>query len=458
MRPSFTRIALFLAGVGLIGQTAAEGDLDPSFGVGTGKLRIAFDDPTGNKADHAHRMLIQPDGLALVMGSVATSSSTQVGLARIQANSLYDPAFNGDGNADGKVVFGTLAPSFPRGMALQPDGKIVVAVALSDGTAGFLRRSSNGDDADFPGASFGFTPFAIPGVTSTEFADLLGLGEGKFLAAGTVTTVAGGADYFLARFNADGTLDTDFGSQSGYTRIAFNLEPAGDDRALAIARAADGRIAVLGTVDESDHELGVAMLQSNGTLDLSFDGDGKAVVNFDIGVSSDDRAASACFAPNGTLLVAGTVTSPLGGDAAGLALLSVNGGLENAFDGDGRRVLSLISSTSAAAVSCTVDGKFVLLGSVESSNAELTPSEAFVTRLHSNGSNDNSFGTGAITGIGLNRPGAPAPSGRADVGVALALRSDGGFYALFDAEYDSPDYDLGLARLTSNQIFASGFE
>lgn len=451
-------MVLCLLSFGLVGQAVADGNLDPSFGVGTGKLRIAFDDPSGNKADRASRMLIQPDGLALVMGSVETGSTTVVGLARIQSNSGYDAAFNGDGNADGKVVFGTLVPVLPRGMALQPDGKIVVAVKLSGGGAGLFRRAGDGSNAEFPGASFGLTPFAIPGVTSTEFTDLLGLGDGKFLATGTVTTVAGGADFFVARFNANGVLDTGFGSQPGYTRIGFDLVLGGSDRAVAIARAGDGRIAVLGTVDEVDHEFGVAMLQSNGTPDLTFDGDGKAVVNFDIGVSSDDRAASACFAPNGNLLVAGTVTNPLGGNAAGLALLSGTGGLISGFGSNGRRIVSLISSTSAAAVSCTADGKFALLGSAESSDSALTPSEAFVTRLLSNGSDDDGFGNNALTVVGLNRPGATAPSGRVDLGVALAVRSDGGLYALFDAEYESPDYDLGLARLTSSQLFANGFE
>src|SRR4051812_26751087 len=81
---------------------ANDGLLDPAFS-GTGKTRIAFDDAAGNKADHASYALIQPDGATLVLGSVNGGTQVNVGLARVLAGGALDPAFNGDGNSDGKV-------------------------------------------------------------------------------------------------------------------------------------------------------------------------------------------------------------------------------------------------------------------------------------------------------------------------------------------------------------------
>jgi len=439
----------------LIDGHANDGLLDPTF-AGIGKMRVAFDDPAGNKADHAAYLLIQPNGAALVMGSIDAGTQANVGLARVLPSGAFDPAFNGDGNSDGKVVVGFLETMQPRGMALLSDGRIIVAGRSASGAALLTRRTANGDNIDpFPASSFGFIAFTIPGATNTEFIDLLGVAGGKFLAAGTVTTASGGADFFVARLSSDGVLDNTFGASSGYTRIGFDLDLGKSDQAVALAVANDGRIALIGTVSEGDHEFGIAMLQSNGQPDMSFDGDGKAVVNFDIGIVSDDRAAAACFAPNGNLLIAGTVSDAVLGNEVGLALLSKTGSLVSGFGSNGRRQFAVISTTSAGDVACARDGRFLLTGTFDTSQPDLMPSEAFVTRFLADGSNDNTFGSSfATTAFGLNRP----ASGRVDRGIALAQDSGGRIYAAFDAEYQDPDYDFGLARLAVDEIFADGFE
>ena len=99
------------------------------------------------------------------------------------------------------------------------------------------------------------------------------------------------------------------------------------------------------------------------------------------------------------------------------------------------------------------------MGTVERSAVDEAPTEAFVARFLSNGSNDDPYGTfiGVVT-FGLNRPTAASPTGRADKGVAMALRADGGVYAAFDAEFDDPDFDFGLARLSGTVLFEDGFE
>ena len=458
VRRSLHWVALLFALV-QIEVRANDGALDPAFS-GVGKTRIAFDDAAGNKADHALYTLIQPNGAALVLGSVDAGTQVNVGIARVLGSGALDPAFNGDGNSDGKIEFGFLDTLQPRGMALLSDGRIVVAGRAVDGSALLTRRTANGNNTDpFPSSSFGFIAFAIPGASNTDFIDLLGVAGGKFLAAGTVTTAAGGADFFVARFSSDGVLDGTFGASGGYTRIGFDLDLAKSDQAAALALADDGRIAVVGTVSESDNEIGIAMLQSNGQPDMSFDGDGKAIVNFDIGIVSNDRAAGACFAPNGSLLVAATVSDPVLTSEVGLALLSKTGSLVAGFGSNGRRQFAVLTTTTAGDVACTRDGKFLLTGTYDAPQSDQAPSEAFVTRLLADGSNDNTFGSSFGTAsFGFNRPGTAVPTGRVDRGIVLAQDGGGRIYALFDAEFQDPDYDFALARLTVDEIFPDGFE
>ena len=120
------------------------------------------------------------------------------------------------------------------------------------------------------------------------------LPNGSFLAAGTVTRVGiPGSDFVLARFTADGALDTTFGTSQGYTRVDFAMDNSSIDRGRALALAADGRIAVLGDVTAIDREFGIAMFNGNGAPLQGFDGDGRRVLDFDIGDVSDDRASEA---------------------------------------------------------------------------------------------------------------------------------------------------------------------
>jgi hypothetical protein len=82
-----------------------------------------------------------------------------------------------------------------------------------------------------------------------------------------------------------------------------------------------------------------------------------------------------------------------------------------------------------------------------------------VHRAWRSGGNDNTFGVSLATAFfGFNRPNTPAPTGRIDRGVAIAQDGGGRIYALFDAEYQIPDFDFGLARLTVDLIFAGDFE
>ena len=119
-----------------------DGSLDPSFGGGDGKVSIDF--TPGD--DFAYAVRIQADGKIVVAGAAAYfGGNSRFALARLTSDGSLDPTFGGDGK-----VMTDITPSYDwlNGMALQPNGKIVVVGSLSAGTnngkIGVLRYRSDG--------------------------------------------------------------------------------------------------------------------------------------------------------------------------------------------------------------------------------------------------------------------------------------------------------------------------
>jgi uncharacterized delta-60 repeat protein len=124
-------------------------------------------------------------------------------------------------------------------------------------------------------------------------------------------------------FDGDGKVTTDFGS---------NLY----DRANSIAIQSDGKIVVAGeSSNGSNPDFALARYNSDGSLDTAFDGDGK--VTTAVG-SFDDYANSVAIQSDGKIVVAG---SSYNGSNTHFALSRYNsdGSLDTTFDGDGKVTL-----------------------------------------------------------------------------------------------------------------------
>ncbi|MCC7067786.1 MAG: hypothetical protein IT523_04970 [Burkholderiales bacterium] len=155
---------------------------------------------------------------------------------------------------------------------------------------------------------------------------------------------------------APGDMDTTFGSGSGMVRTAIGT---GDDRATAIALQPDGKIVVAGYCSNgSNYDFCLARYHSNGTLDSSFDSDGK--VTTPIGLS-DDQAYAIALQPDGKIVVAGYCSN--GNNDFCLARYHPNGALDSSFDSDGTVITSIGPSTdNAYAIALQPDGKIVVAG------------------------------------------------------------------------------------------------
>src|SRR5262249_53081515 len=112
------------------------GGLDPTFGNG-GKMTMDFGTNSPNDAE-ARAMVLQPDGKTILVGSAQpVSPNYDFAIARLTPNGTFDPAFNAVGKVTVGFDIGGNGKDRAFGVALQPDGKIVVVGSAQVSNTGF---------------------------------------------------------------------------------------------------------------------------------------------------------------------------------------------------------------------------------------------------------------------------------------------------------------------------------
>ena len=197
---------------------------------------------------------------------------------------------------------------------MEGDGTIVVAGdvvnARGDRDLAVARLNPDGTlDPSFGGDGRVVVPFDLGGSRDDRAAGVAVLPDGSIVVAATVATDAGD-DYGLAKLRPDGTLDPSFGD-GGRATIDFGLAVRPDDLAAGLVAIGGGRLAVGGTAGASADGLGlfgVAVVGADGTLDPSFGSGGIATVAAPEPVALHALAAD----PGGRLVLAGgrEVTHP----------------------------------------------------------------------------------------------------------------------------------------------------
>ncbi|MFK7821905.1 MAG: Calx-beta domain-containing protein, partial [Planctomycetaceae bacterium] len=185
---------------------------------------------------------------------------------------------------DGQVVAELDGSQFTTSMARQPDGKIVVAGSHTPVSGNGEATSREFGLTRFNEEGSIDTSFGIDGLASVGFGgdasdlinDIALQQDGKIVAVGT--TEDGLSRFAIARFNADGTLDTSFGDDGLITEDFENFASAN-----AVAIDSEGRIIVVGsTGDVFSHGFAIARYQPNGRLDTSFGEGGLVTTNIEI--------------------------------------------------------------------------------------------------------------------------------------------------------------------------------
>ena len=404
------------------GAAAADVQPDPSFGsAGYRTVDFALH-PYRNDALAA---LVQTaDGHIVTVGAVntplawPTPPTARVGVARLTAAGALDRGFGGgDGRvdlpdsrllADGEFV--------PHALAVQDDGKLVIAGSYAGG-------------------------------------------------------MALGNDFFVLRVLADGSgLDTAFG-QDGLVRIGFDLGGGNQDIARAVAVQADGRIVVAGSarVAAATQHMAVLRLLPSGLADSGFGSGGKMTLAFpsDTGLPAFDQVSALALQSDGKIVLAGSTANPFvmhpqwrANQDFALVRLRVNG-VPDAFFGNvapGRSRVNLYFAADDIATSLAVSelpgnpsgSRRIVLGGRSSGSASTMALAAF----DDDGNPDASFGVDSKRLLPL----VPEddPSGLADGAIqAIAVQLDWrrvGSLLLFRRSIVFGGYALGDGSTLSSEF------
>ncbi|MBW3544439.1 MAG: DUF4843 domain-containing protein, partial [Bacteroidetes bacterium] len=302
-----------------IARYNTSGKLDASFG-NAGLIVTDFE----GGDDRARAITIQPDGSILVAGYAHNGSNYNFALVRYLSNGSLDSSFGDDGKV--RTPFVENRNAFGRAVDLQENGKIVVAGEAYNGTDldfAIARYNHNGR----PDSSWG-----DKGIILTDFSQgssdkaraVAVQADGKVVVAG-VTNNGTGDNFALVRYQSNGQLDGSFGS-GGKVITDFS---AGPDEGRSLHLLSDGGILLAGEAYNGSNQIDFALARyrSDGSLDTSFGNGGKVTTPVGAG---DDPGRAVAVQGDGRILVAGEVYSNGLADVA-LVRYQANGSLDNSF-------------------------------------------------------------------------------------------------------------------------------
>ncbi|MGH7180108.1 MAG: hypothetical protein ACREJC_22210 [Tepidisphaeraceae bacterium] len=375
---------------------------------------------------------------------------------QLLAAGALDKSFSGDGKTTLEFAGGQFVA---EDVAVQLDGKTVVVGHLPVGS-GFIKHiivarynvDGTFDPAFDPVFHRGFTQSHVGDSDDHNFVRAVAIqGDGKIVVAGDIFPQKGSDyDWFVARYLPDGSLDKSFDGDGKRTidfhgvlrdlliqRTEFNGQPI--ERIVLVGQHnAAGFLSF-----DADFNFAIARLNPNGALDKTFDGDGKTNVGF--GTKGDpDTAHAAALGPSGTIVVAGESGS--GRPRIAVTRLLDNGARDPAFGQNGT-VLTFspfIRGWVANGVILQGSGKIVVAGSAGDSSEPSNPADFVLVRYLANGAIDTSFGASAgfqLTEFGGN-----------DRAFDLIQSSDGGLVAA-----GTTNGKFALAGFTANGLIKNSF-
>ncbi len=351
------------------------------------------------------------------------------------APGILDSAFGANGVATLSIGSG-FTDGYLNAVAVQADGKIVAV--------GFVNTSSSGAHPDFlvarfeadgaPDPAFGVGGFITPNFGDYVATSVAVQADGKILVTGGVTLensagLSKRTSFFLARFDANGSLDLSFGI-GGVVQTAISA--AGDSTSTVLLQQ-DGKIVVVGDGSNalpatyySQGPLELVRLNANGSLDPSFGTGGIASV---AGVSVDPGNSSAVIQPDGKILVIGRpdVVSGAGNWPAlpaEVMRFNSDGNLDRSFGSAGVVLFPNVDnspyfdSNGAEGLAIQPDGKILV------SAAGIFADSALLARLNSDGSLDASFGNDGEVRAAFAGSVAIQPDGQIAVDGWLGLNSN----------------------------------
>jgi uncharacterized delta-60 repeat protein len=262
-------------------------------------------------------------------------------------------------------------------------------------------------------------------------------------------SASGNRDIGVLRLTETGLLDTSF-NKTGKVVVAFDRGGSLFDSAHDVAIDPYGRVVVAGLAETApgSFDMAIVRLTATGSLDASFDGDGRQTVAFNLGGSNSETASAVAIDASGRIVLGGTVVTPTG-SAFAVSRLTLAGALDLTFDLDGRQTISFNRGDnidSATDLALDRQGRIIIVGN---SNNGGTDNDFAVARLSSSGALDMTFnGTGRAV-VAFNQVG-----GLFDTANSVAIDREGRIVLAGVAE-QSVGSDIALARIDGgDSVFA----
>ncbi len=390
----------------------AAGALDAAFGGGSGAVALGI---APDRPELPAVTAVLPNNKILVAGTTAGSKHTEIVLTRLNPDGTIDPTFGTRGLAATGHGFVQVAA-----MAVQPDGKIVVA----GDSNGFVveRFNANGTIDTRFGNGGSITTTVLK--TNDLAGDVKIQPDGKIVVAGfaetTPTPTTSTDQGILVRYTPTGQLDPGFG-RHGVVVTPLSAGMIDFEKIVLSGR----QIVAAGLTTNSASNVALARYNANGQLDRSFGHGGYAFPNLPAVMGVAMPASGLAVQRDGKLVAGYGFES---GPGFALVRLNRNGRLDSSFGTNGLASADIAGGAGSGlgplelpgAVAVQPDGKIVEAGWY-SVNA---PEIGAIVRYQADGSLDPAFGTGGIARLDQSSRGL-------DVRFSdLAVQRDGNLLAV----------------------------
>jgi uncharacterized delta-60 repeat protein len=391
---------------------------------------------------------------SLTLLFVLVSFLFSIGLSRsAAAPGDLDLSFGGFGSGGKIEDLGFSA----RAMAIDAQGRLVLVGSLHN-TFHVQRRSGSRfrvtEDVDI---------IIDSGQTSAAASAVAIAPDGKIVVAGTLTLQDHPSDFAVARLNPDLTLDTTFAGD-GATSSDFDQ---GDDGANAVAVQGDGKIVLAGYdytgVFGINRDFAVERFKSDGTLDPSFNGNGKWTKNVQPIVApfaTANELNAMVIQPDGKIVVGGF--GEVGTFAANdqdfiIMRLNADGSTDDAFGDDGLVATDFGGHESVFQLALAPDATIVAVGGDDFGFLGENHPVVDVARYATDGTLLKKFARpadGTFNPCGV----IVQPDGKVIVGGAKLLRylADGSLDAPFGADGEVGGGACALALQPDGMLIAAG--
>jgi uncharacterized delta-60 repeat protein len=336
-----------------------------------------------------------------------------------------DTSFGGSGSVAQNYI--------TTGTALQADGKVVTAgLDYVGGTSDFYHAAVSRYNADGTlDTSFGTNGTIITDISgqSDRIQAVIVQSDGKIVIGG----YAGDGPSFhweLARYNSNGTLDNTFGNGG---EVVLNQIGTGNE-IWHLAQQSDGKILAFGDGNSSgSFAMTVVRFNSNGSLDSAFGTAGIATAPL------DGRGFGGLVQSNGDIVVVGTINGGNYNSEVALARFTSTGALDSSFGNAGVVETDLQGwYDEGSGVAVQPDGKLVVSAYTSPVGTYPPVYDFAVLRYNTNGTLDNTFGTNGITITDL---------GANDQTASVALQPDGEILVTGSTNTSSTSYSASRAVL-----------